>query len=138
MSRGLHTSVVDNSSAFGFSIMITGSFSALATLVGKPGLGDIFGFALAAAATLTVILGVTSHGFTRSLEVAPREVVLLGTAMNFLSVGVGVGSAALAGTIVGSWPAWPIGAIAATGAYIGAESAELAAAQLRRGDAQAD
>lgn len=139
LSRGLHTSIVDNSSAFGFSIMITGSFAVLGELLGKPVVGEIFGFALAAALTLTLFLGASSHGFRRSLETAHREVVLLGVAMNFVSVGAGVGAAALAGAIVSSWPAWPIGAFTAVSVYIGAESAELALAELaqrRRGDSQ--
>ena len=59
--NGLNTSIVDNSSAFGFSIMITASFGAVSVLAGQPGLGSILGFALGAAANFTLLQAIVSR-----------------------------------------------------------------------------
>lgn len=136
MRRGLHTSIVDNSTAFGFSIMITCSFGVLSNLHGSPAVGDIFGFGLAGAATFMLLHGLASDLFRHSPQTAPRQVVMLGTALNFLSVGLGVGAAALVGLLVVTAAAWPLGSVAASSAYVLTEALEILLAELverRRG-----
>lgn len=124
LRRGLQTSVVDNSSAFGFSITITASFGTLTRLQGQPGFGEIFGFALAAVAAFTLLQAVASSGFRRRPGTAPREVVMLGTALNVASVGLGVGAATLTGLVLDSSVAWPLGAFLAAFVFILAEALE--------------
>ncbi len=141
LRRGLQTSVVDNSSAFGFSITITASFGMLNRLHGQPGVGEIFGFALAAVAAFTVLQAVASSGFRTRPGTAPREVVMLGTALNVASVGLGVGAATLTGLTLDSSVAWPLGAFLAAFVYILAEALELTlAARVERlfGDREAE
>lgn len=128
LRRGLQTSVVDNSSAFGFSITITASFGMLNRLHGQPGVGEIFGFALAAVAAFTVLQAVASSGFRTRPGTAPREVVMLGTALNLASVGLGVGAATLTGLVLDSSVAWPLGAFLAAFTYVLAEALELTVA----------
>ena len=125
LRRGLQTSVVDNSSAFGFSITITASFGTLSRLHGQPGFGEIFGFALAAVAAFTVLQAVASSGFRSRPGTAPREVVMLGTALNVASVGLGVGAATLTGLVLDSSVAWPLGAFLAAFVFVLAEALEL-------------
>jgi membrane-associated protein len=83
LRRGLHTSVVDNSTAFGFSIMITCSFGVLSNFEGSPSIGAILSFGLAAAATFTLLHALASDLFRHRPQTAPRQVVMLGTALNF-------------------------------------------------------
>lgn len=128
LSRGLHTSVVDNSSAFGFSITITASFGVLQLMLGSPRVGELIGFAVAAAIAFTVLQGVASSGFRRAPAVAPREVMMLGTALNFLSVATGVGAALLTAVVVTAPVGWPIGGFLAAFTYVMAEALEIAAA----------
>jgi hypothetical protein len=45
---GLQTAVVDNSTAFGFSVTITASYGALGRLAPNPSLGEVAGFAVSA------------------------------------------------------------------------------------------
>ncbi len=141
LRRGLQTSVVDNSSAFGFSIMITASFGMLNRLHGQPGFGEIFGFALAAVLAFTALQAVASSGFRTRPGTAPREVVMLGTALNVVSVGLGVGAATLTGLVLGPSAAWPLGGFLAASVFVLAEALELTlAARMERlfGDRQAE
>ncbi len=141
LRRGLHTSVVDNSSAFGFSITITASFGVIQLMLGSPQLAEIFGFAVAAAVAFTVLQAAASGGFRRTPEAAPREVVMLGTALNFVSVGVGVGVATLVAVVFSSAIAWPLGAFLAASSYVLTEALEItAAARVERmlGDRRAE
>ncbi len=137
LRRGLHTSVVDNSTAFGYSIMITASFAALSSLRGSPALAEVFGFALGAAVTFPLFQGLATAWFRRRPDTSPREVVIKGTALNFLSVGLAVGAATLVGVILEVGISWPIAGLLASSTYLLAESAELAGAERierRRGD----
>ncbi len=127
--RGLHTSVVDNSTAFGFSITITCSFGVLSNTEGSPSIGAILAFGLAAAATFTLLHALASDLFRHRPQSAPRQVVILGTALNFLSVGLGVGAAVLVGLLVAPAAAWPLGSVAAASAFIFSESLEMLLAE---------
>ena len=134
LRRGLHTSVVDNSTAFGFSIMITCSFGVLSNLEGSPSIGAILSFGLAAAATFTLLHALASDLFRHGPQTAPRHVVMLGTALNFVSVGLGVGAAALVGLLVAApAAAWPIGSAAASSAFIFTEALEMLLAEQVEG-----
>jgi hypothetical protein len=138
---GLKTAVIDNSAAFGFSIMITSSFGALDKLAGSPSLVDILGFAMGAAAAFTVLQAVTTRGFRRSPGAGPREVDLLGTAFGILSVALGLGAAVVAGLLLPAGAAWAAGAFLAAMAFmLGQALLLMLAARLERlrGDPEAD
>ncbi len=130
-----------NSPAFGFSIMVTVSFGVLSTSLAPPAVVDMLLFGVAAAVSVALLEGLVSRGFQRRLDEAPEEVRLLGTAMNFLSVGAGVGAAILIGPLIGPRLGWPAGGFLAASAYLIAESVEILLAQrlqAARGDREAE
>lgn len=122
---GLHTALVDNSTAFGFSITITASYGALNQLAGSPALLHITGFAVGAALAFTLLQAAVSRGFRRRPGKAPREVVLLGTALDVVSVALGLGAAMLAGLLLPPAVAWPVGAFAAAAVFALSQAVEL-------------
>ena len=130
---GLQTAVIDNSAAFGFSITITSSFGALNQLAGTPSLVDIFGFAMGAAAAFTLLQAAATRGFRRQPGAAPREVVLLGTALDILSVALGFGAAVVIGLALPTGAAWPVGAFLAALVFaLGQALVLMLAAVLKR------
>ncbi len=127
--RGLVTSVVNNGSAFGFSVMITAAFGMLGHFHGKPSAVEVFLFALGAVLAVSVIEAVASRGFRRRPDIHPKEVILLGTAANFVSVLVALGAVYAAGGRLPELVAWPVGPLLSAGVYVLVEGAELALAE---------
>lgn len=138
---GVQTALVDNSAAFGFSITVTASYGALNQLAGQPSLLDVGLFAGSAAAAFTVLQAAATRGFRRRPGTAPREVILLGTAFDIVSVVLGLGAAILVGVLLPAPAAWPTGAFSAALVFALAQAAELAVAarvERRRGDRRAE
>lgn len=128
LRRGLQNSLVDNSTAFGFSITITASFGVLGALHGSADVSEVFGFAIAGALAFTLLQMLATRDFRERPDAAPRKVVMLGTALNFVSVAAAVGVAALVGLILPAAVAWPLGPFLASVTYVAVEAAELALA----------
>src|SRR4051794_19934037 len=114
LGHGTRAALVNNLSAFGFSVMITASFGALAARLGSPGTVEVFLFAAGAVGGVTVIDGISSKGFRRQLRGESSDVVALGSGFGFVSVGVAIGSAALLAEILASGSAWLLGAFLAS------------------------
>ncbi|MDQ3886451.1 MAG: hypothetical protein M3308_05450, partial [Actinomycetota bacterium] len=96
---------------------------------------------LAAVAAFTVLQAVVSSGFRLRPGTAPRKVVMLGTALNIASVGLGVSAATLTGLVLDSSVTWPLGAFLAAFAFVLAEALELTLAarvERRFGDREAE
>lgn len=141
VGRAVSTSVRGNSTAFGFSIMITVSFGMLWHLRGEPTVPEMLLFGAAAALGVALLEGTLTRGFRARAEQAPPEVRMLGTAMNFVSVSAGVAAALGVGELMDGLPVWPAGAFAAALTYIIAESIEILIAeevQAARGDPAAE
>jgi hypothetical protein len=85
---------------------------------------------MGAALMFTLLQAVASSGFRKRPEGSSGEVVMLGTAMNFVSVGVAVGVAILVGLLLPPELAWPLAGFLATGVYVLLEATELAAAAV--------
>lgn len=137
----ISTTMRGNATAFGFSITITGCFGVLQATVGNPTVGQILLFGVASAATVGVIQALVTRGFRDRVGVAPAEVRMLATALDFMSVTAGLGTAAGIGALVAAGVAWPLGAAAATFVFLAAESAETLLAeriQKARGDTDAE
>ncbi len=127
--RGLMTSVVNNSSAFGFSVMITTTYGMLGTFHGSPSAFQVVLFALGAVLALSLIEALASNGFRRRPHTHPAEVVLLGTAANIVSVALCLAIVYVAGALLPEPLAWPLAPLIGSGIYVLAESAELALAE---------
>jgi hypothetical protein len=139
LATAINTATAGNATAFGSSITITGSFGMLQAVVGSPTVGQIVMFGVAAALTIGIVEGVVTRGFKERPDKAPRQVAMLGTAQDFISVGLAVGTAAAVAALLESGAAWPLGAAAATIVFLVAESLEIFLAELidRRRDADA-
>ena len=120
--------------------MITAGFALLQSVAGTAGTLDVFLFAGGAVAGFVLLEAVASNFFRVRMRGDPPEVVALGTALSFFSVGVGLAVAAVVGAAVSARLAWPLGGFGATLAYVTAAGAELAFAGRveRRTDEQAE
>lgn len=129
LDRAARSTIREESTAFGFSIMITTTFAAVQRQHGSPGAVDLMLFALAAVAAFTVLEGLASRGFRKPLPSHESTVATLGTAMNFVSVGLAALVALAVSDLVTSDAAWPIAAAAAVTAYLFAETVEIVIAE---------
>ncbi|WNO52406.1 hypothetical protein [Stakelama saccharophila] len=118
-------SVRDNSSAFGYSITITGSYGMLEKLEGAPAVSEIFA-ALVAAALAFSCLELLVLALVREVRKPESQSrVLISRMMNFVSVGGGVAMAALCGRELDGLAAWSLGAFLATIVFVCLEAVAL-------------
>jgi hypothetical protein len=137
----ISTSTVGNATAFGFSITITGSFGVVQTVVGSPTVVQVLLFAVAAALVVGALEGMVTRGFRDRVGTVPPEVAMLGTAQNFISVLLGIGTAAGIAAIIDGGGAWPAACALSILVFLLAESAETLVAEViqrRRGDPEAE
>lgn len=140
VGRGLTSSIADNSSAFGFSIMITVTFGVLSEIAGSPSAARLILFGIAAALAVGVLAAIQSRGFRVRAGNVPSEIGMLGTAQNFLSVALAVGLALGLVEMLKGTLAWIVTPYVVVSIYLLAEGLEIAAAeriQRRRGDRDA-
>jgi hypothetical protein len=141
IATAVSTSTFGNATAFGFSITITGSFGVLQTVAGSPTVAQVLLFAVSSALVVGLLEGAVTRGFRDRVGAVPPEVAMLGTAQNFISVGLGIGAAAGLASLIGGGGAWPAGGAVGTLVFLLAESAETLLAewiQKRRGDPDAE
>lgn len=138
LERGVRTSVRNNASAYGFSVMITAAFGVLTAALGSPRVGDVFLYAGGAVLGVTIVEGLASRGFRIRLRGEQSDVVALGSAFGFASVGLAVGAAALAAELLGGWLGWLIGPLLASSLYVVASGIEMSLARVaqKRREAQ--
>lgn len=134
LHHGIGTTIRNNYSAYGFSVMITASFAVVATIQsGATRVGDIMLFALGAVGAFTVIEAIVSGGFKHQVRGDPTDVVALGTALSFISVGLAIATAAGTAELLGAWIAWLGAPFAATAVYVLASGFEMAVAERLKG-----
>ena len=126
--HGLRASVLNNASAYGFSVTITATMALLSSIRGAPTALQVIAFAGGAVAAFAVVELVVSRGFTRGMEDEPSDVKELGSSISVLSVGSAIGCAYVAGRLVGGFVAWPLGSFVATVAYLFLFGVELSLA----------
>ena len=131
--EGLRTSVTSNASAYGFSIMITMSLAVASSQHGTPEVGEIFYFLLGAVAGFVSVEAVATRGFRSRDRGEPADVMVVGSAMAFVSVAGSVGVAALAGELLDGDLVWPVVAFAGTLAYTLMTGIEMALAARAEG-----
>lgn len=126
---GLGESLGGNATAFGYSVTITASFGAVENGRGQPGFGDLLVFGLGAVVAFGGLEGLASRGFRVPLEKGSDDVVLLGTAVAFISILVAIAAArGIADLLSGGW-AWFGGAFCASLVFALMEGLEFMFAQ---------
>lgn len=125
LSRALHA----NATAFGYSVTITASFGAVQAERGQPHYLDLLLYALGAVTAFSALEGVATKGFREALCVGSDEVISLGTALSFLSVGLATTAAYGTAAALHGRVAWYAGALIASLVFALAESVELLLAQ---------
>lgn len=127
--RALRSTTGRESTTFGFSILVTVTFGILQHMSGTPTLPQIFFYAIGAVLSFTVLEGILSNGFRRSMPQHGTITLALGTSMNLISVLGGMGAAVLlAFWLNGAW-LWLIAPFTAAVTYLLMESLESALAE---------
>ncbi|MFL5862744.1 MAG: hypothetical protein ACJ780_18525 [Solirubrobacteraceae bacterium] len=133
---GLGESLGGNATAFGYSVTITASFGAVELGRGTPRFGDLIVFGLGAVVAFGGLEGLASDGFRSPLQKGSNDVVLLGTALAFISIVLAIATArGIAEVVTGAW-AWFGAAFGASLVFALVESVEFMFAewlQERRG-----
>jgi hypothetical protein len=124
--RGLKSTVGRESTTFGFSILVTVTFGLLQATEGSPDVARIFGFAVGAAMSFTLLEGLLSRGFRGSMPQHRTRVQAVGTSLNVVSVVGGLGAAWLVGAATSHPAAWAVGPFLAGVVYLLLESLETA------------
>ena len=134
---GLGESLGGNSTAFGYSVTITASFGAVEIGAGTPTFGDLIVFGLGAVVAFGGVEGIASGGFRTPLRKGSDEVVLLGTALAFISIVLAIASARGVAAVLGGALAWFAAALVGSLVFALVESLEFMLAewvQERRGE----
>lgn len=101
---GLGESLGGNATAFGYSVTITASFGAVQISRGTPHFSDLIVFGLGAVVAFGGLEGIASGGFRVPLKKGSDQVVLLGTALAFVSIMIAIATArAVADVLSGGW-----------------------------------
>ena len=82
-----------NATAFGYSVTITASFGAVELGRGTPRFGDLVVFGLGAVVAFGGLEGLATGGFRSPLQKGSNDVVLLGTALAFISIVLAIATA---------------------------------------------
>ena len=127
--KNLRLSVMDNASAYAFSITITGCY-ALLTTIAQPDPLDIFLAAAGAVAAFAVAELLTLLLLREELQESD-SVKLLGRMLNFLSVGCAMGAAYLCGLLLTGPLSWLTAGFVSALIFIFLEGLELAVAEAR-------
>lgn len=134
MGHGVRTALRNNVSAYGFSVMITATFGVLTAGLGSPDVGDVFVFAAGGVTGVTAVEAISSHGFKERMHGDSSDVVALGAAIGYFSVGLAIGAAAFVTALVTGPPGWGLGAGAASGVYVMIAGLEMAVARAAQED----
>ena len=127
--RALRSTVGRESTTFGFSILVTVVFGLMQSVDGSPQLSHIFSYAFGAVLSFTLLEAILSKGFRAPMPQHHTQTMALGTSLNFISVGVGMGAAwALSLPLSGVW-LWGLAPFVGGVVYLLAESSEAALAE---------
>ena len=137
-AHGVRASLRNNLSAYGFSVMITATFGVLGASLGSPDVGQVFLFAGGAVTGVTLVDGITSHEFREKMRGEPSDVVALGAALGYVSIGVAIGLAALIAKILQGGIAWGLGALGASVIFVLISGIEMTLARIAQEDREAE
>jgi len=118
LRRGAGTSIRNNSTAYGFSVLVTADFAVMSHLGGPPDLAGIYAFLAGAALAFAVLSAAASKLFRENLSSEPSKVIALSSAFGFVSIGLGVSVSVFVGWLSTGWYAWLASGFASTATYI--------------------
>jgi hypothetical protein len=124
--RGIGSSLRHNQTAYAYSVTITAIFGILSKERGAADVPSCFLFVAGAGAAFLVVNAGVTKGFRERLPREPSEVIALGTAFSFLSMGAALGIAGIVGRLLGDRAAWPTAAFASTIVYLSIAGLEMA------------
>lgn len=129
VQRGVGESATDNSTAFGFSLTIGGTGLVVSNLENPPAVLEVFLLIAGASLAMILLSALATAGFTTSTPASlPERARLRGSALNMLSVGLGVATAWTLGQLLGGTLVWLVAGFAAIFVYLVIESLEYAGA----------
>jgi hypothetical protein len=134
--HGLRVAILNNATAYGFSVMITTVFVATQTILATHELGELFLFAGGTTVAFAAVEAVATSGFRVRTRPDRSDVVAVGTALATVSVLLALAVGAGLASLVGGWFGWFLAPFGATVAYSAASGVEMALAhreQERRG-----
>lgn len=124
-AQAVRGSLGENAGAYAYSVTITASFGTLTAILGPSTVLEVFLFVVGASTAFTATELVASRGFRVRVRGERPEVVVLGSAMSYPSVLVGVGAATLVGEVLHTGIAWLAGSFLATTAFLLVGAIEL-------------
>jgi hypothetical protein len=126
--HGLRTSILNNATAYGFSVMITSVFAATQTVLQSPHLPELFAYAAGATVAFAAIEAAATSGFRIRARPEPSEVVAVGTALATVSVLAALSAGIGAAKIIDGPAGWFLAAFCATVTYSLLSGVEMALA----------
>jgi hypothetical protein len=127
--QGLRTGIRNNSTAYGYSILATVAFAALSSRAGSPELLDLFLFVAGGCLGFGLVEVVASRGFRDQLRGDRSDVVVIGSAIDLLSVAAGLAAVVGVTALAGGRVAWLAGPLTATVVYLLVNGLEMAFAR---------
>ncbi len=116
--RGVRRAVRSDANAFAYSILITATFGAANLEAGPVSVLRLFAFVFGGTLGFTAWEAVASRGFQIRIREESSDVVLVGTALAPVSVGLGLLAAVgVLAVVDGGW-AWFLSPLAATVSYV--------------------
>lgn len=127
LKRGVGESASDNATAFGFSLTIGGAGLVVSDMDKPPEVLEVFLLVGGASLAMILISAIATAGFTRSTARSlPERSQMRGSALNMLSVGLGVAAAWAMASLLDGTLVWLASGFGAILVYLMVESLEYA------------
>lgn len=126
ITRGLRTSIRYNSSAYGFSALVTTTLAIRQEAAGSPSAFELFLFVIGAGSAFTVLETVASNFYRVRLRGERSDVVLLGSSLALGSMSVGLAGAWAVSELVAHTVGWMLASFTATVLYVFLAGLEMA------------
>jgi hypothetical protein len=136
--RGVRTSVANNTTAYGFSLTVTGSYGALAKVHGEPTWVELYLFLAGSCLGFAVVNTLSTRLFRKESPDEPELVISLASSLSVFSVCAAVGAATGVAFALSDWAAWLLAAVAFTLAYVVGVGAEISLAAHQRSRGRSD
>jgi hypothetical protein len=115
--HGLRTSILNNATAYGFSVMITTVLAATQVVLQTPHLPELFAYAAGATLAFAAVEAAATGGFRIRARPEPSTVVAAGTSLATVSVAAALGAGIGAAKLVDGPVGWFLAAFCATVTY---------------------